>query len=146
MTDRKWCLACDEPSTIDAFRCSNCGNGQFAEKSREAFLKSDSSSSWLKEHFQAMGVIGKAVSVIFAIYNVFAVISLFGGSSSPDDLSKCNGTYDTAIYLKYGVFRCPAIYDQTGSSFDSAGLVALIFFDAFVFGILYFYAKRKLKR
>jgi hypothetical protein len=197
VADQKWCLSCDEPTAPDAYRCANCGNGQFAQVSKSAFLNltpgeseaagfacsecnsdliegqkycskcgieidwplrngpinltnhvspTGSNSSWLMVYFKAMGAIGKTISVIFIIYNVFAVISLFAGNSSPDDLSKCNATYDANFLKTYGVFRCPAIYNQTGSSFDSGGLITLIFFDALVLGILYFYAKRKLKR
>ena len=45
MTNQKWCLSCDEPSSFDAFRCSNCGREQFTLKSKDEFLSSDSSST-----------------------------------------------------------------------------------------------------
>ena len=38
MADQKWCLSCDEPTAPDAYRCANCGNGQFAQVSKSAFL------------------------------------------------------------------------------------------------------------
>ena len=38
MTSQKWCLSCDKPTTIDSYRCPNCGNGQLAQVSKSEFL------------------------------------------------------------------------------------------------------------
>ncbi len=105
-----------------------------------------SKPSWALNHFRALGGIGRALAIIWLIFNGLAVLSLFGGQSSPDDLSKCNGLYDANILKTYGVFRCPAIYNSTESSFDSNALLGLAALNLIVFGCFFAYTSFKISR
>ena len=105
-----------------------------------------SKPSWVLSHFRALGGIGRALAITWIIFNGLATLSLFGEQSSPDDLSKCNGLYDTSIYLRYGVFRCPAIYSATESTFDFNALLGLAALNLIVFGCFFAYTSFKISR
>ena len=102
--------------------------------------------SWALHHFRALGGIGRALAITWLIFNGLAILSLFGGQSSPDDLSKCNGLYDANILKTYGVFRCPAIYNSTESSFDSNGFLGLIILNLIVFGCFFSFTSFKISK
>lgn len=132
--------------------CSSCGveiewpNEVGASTKAIQVPPAVSNPSWAVKHFRALGGIGRALAITWIIFNGLAILSLFGEQSSPDDLSKCNGLYDANILKTYGVFRCPAIYNSTESSFDSNALLGLAALNLIVFGCFYAYTSFKISR
>ena len=144
------CSECNTDLVNGQKYCSNCGieidwtDGVVNSPQINQPTSSSDSASWTKRRYQALGSVGKVIAPICILLFLIALWLMFGGSSSSDDLSKCNGLYDANILKTYGVFRCPASYDSAGSDYDSAGsdvyniwLPLVIGFGLVIFSVLY---------